>query len=76
MVELLARQGANPNARGDYLGWTPLHVAVQDKANAEVVKVLLASGADPTIADTRGETPYDLARAAGRADIAALLKRR
>ncbi|MEJ8857668.1 ankyrin repeat domain-containing protein [Variovorax robiniae] len=76
MVELLARQGANPNARGDYLGWTPLHVAVQDKASAEVVKVLLSSGADPAIADTRGETPYDLAKAAGRADIATLLKRR
>ncbi len=76
IVELLARQGANPNARGDYLGWTPLHVAVQGKSNAAVVKVLLASGADPAIADTRGETPYDLAKAAGRADIAALLKRR
>lgn len=76
MVQLLVRQGANPNARGDYLGWTPLHVAVQDKANAEVVKALLASGANPAIADTRGETPYDLAKAAGRADIAALLKRR
>jgi ankyrin repeat protein len=76
MVELLARQGADPNARGDYLGWTPLHVAVQDKADAEVVKALLASGANPAIADTRGETPHDLAKAAGRADIAALLKRR
>ncbi|WP_213956060.1 ankyrin repeat domain-containing protein [Variovorax sp. dw_954] len=76
IVELLARQGANPNARGDYLGWTPLHVAVQGKANAAVVKVLLARGANPAIADTRGETPYDLAKAAGRADIAALLKRR
>src|SRR5262245_14743353 len=47
--------GADPSA-GDDAGYTPLHVAIQQK-QAEVVQLLLENGADPNRADKHGNVP-------------------
>ena len=41
-------------------GYTLLHYAA-DAGNLEMVKALLARGADPTLKSKRGSTPYDMA---------------
>ncbi|MBX9624018.1 MAG: ankyrin repeat domain-containing protein [Gemmataceae bacterium] len=47
--------GANPN-QGDDAGYTPLHVAIQEK-RVEAVTLLLENGADPNRADNHGNVP-------------------
>jgi uncharacterized protein len=76
VLRLLLASGADPNQRGinDY---TPLHMAVAVR-NAFAVQILLDGGAN---ADVRTridecETPLEMAQAAGRADIAAMLERK
>ena len=76
ILRLLLASGADPNQRGinDY---TPLHMAVAER-NAFAVQILLDGGAN---ADVRTridecETPLEMAQAAGRADIAAMLERK
>jgi len=73
MLELLLRFGADPNQRG-INDWTPLHMAVAER-KAEAIPVLLAAGADPTLATSIDdyETPVEMAKQAGREDLAALL---
>jgi ankyrin repeat protein len=73
MLELLLRFGADPNQRG-INDWTPLHMAVAER-NAEAIPILLAAGADPTLATGIDdyETPVEMAKQAGRGDLAALL---
>ena len=76
IIRLLLARGADPNQRGinDY---TALHTAVAER-NALAVLRLLEGGADPDLR-TRiddGETPGELATAAGLIEIAALLARR
>ena len=51
MVELLIKNGADPNAT-DARVKTPLHLAVSAKS-IEVVKVLLQHHADPNITDDK-----------------------
>ena len=73
IIQLLLAFGADPNQRG-INDWTPLHMAVAER-NAEAIPILLAAGADPTLA-TRiddDETPVEMAKQAGREDLAALL---
>lgn len=76
IIRLLLARGADPNQRGiNY--YTALHTAVADR-NALAVLRLLEAGADPDLR-TRiddGETPGELATAAGLIEIAALLARR
>jgi ankyrin repeat protein len=43
-------------------GYTPLHSAIQS-GNAEVIRLLLAAGADINLRDGNGRTPLDLALA-------------
>lgn len=76
ILRLLLARGADPNQRGinDY---TPLHMAVAEH-NLRAIHILLDKGADPErrtrIDDC--ETPLEMATAAGRTDIAAVLARK
>ncbi|MBN8510521.1 MAG: ankyrin repeat domain-containing protein, partial [Burkholderiales bacterium] len=59
------------------LGWTALLEAVilgdGGAAHAEIVRLLLAHGADPLRADAQGVTPLAHARQRGQAQVAALI---
>ncbi|TIT78388.1 MAG: ankyrin repeat domain-containing protein, partial [Mesorhizobium sp.] len=44
---ILIEHGADPNMRG-VNDWTPLHYAVAQR-DAQAIRLLLASGADPTL---------------------------
>ena len=75
ILALLLDCGADPNQRGinDY---TPLHMAVA-AGNAIAVRILLEAGSNPELR-TRiddGETPLEMARAAGLTNIANFLER-
>ncbi|MCO4762964.1 MAG: ankyrin repeat domain-containing protein [Myxococcales bacterium] len=59
IIEGLLQRGANANTRSDD-GRTVLHAATQ-RGEVEVVRTLLAHGADPAAQDTQGATPLDLA---------------
>jgi ankyrin repeat protein len=76
VVRVLAAGGA-PLDHVNNLGWTALMEAVVlgdgGPDYVATVEVLLASGADPTIADRDGVTPLAHAKARGFAQIAALL---
>lgn len=74
IIDLLLAHGADPAQRGinDY---TALHMAVAE-ANVPAVRRLLAHGADPA-APTRidgGQTPIEMAEAAGLLVIAGLMR--
>jgi ankyrin repeat protein len=61
------------------LGWTALLEAVilgdGGPAHQEIVRMLLAAGADPAIADRDGVTPLEHARERGYTEMAAMLER-
>jgi ankyrin repeat protein len=56
----LVMLGADINAINPHTGWTPLHEAAA-ACSGDAIKKLLENGADPTIRDNAGETPYELA---------------
>jgi ankyrin repeat protein len=60
------------------LGWTALMEASMKKGrgpvHTEIVRLLLAAGADPNLPDHRGVTPLAHAEKAGNTEIAALLR--
>jgi uncharacterized protein len=73
ILSVLIRHGADLHRRG-INHWTPLHYAVS-RRDLEAIRLLLASGADPT-ARTRIDdcmTPLEEAEAAGMQDCALLL---
>ena len=76
VVRLLAAGGA-PLDHVNNLGWTALMEAVVlgdgGSDHVATVEVLLAAGADPTIADRDGVTPLAHAEARGYSEIVALL---
>ncbi|KAF9535358.1 ankyrin repeat-containing domain protein [Crepidotus variabilis] len=59
------------NAPDEY-GYAPLHLAC-DRGHVEVVKLLLAQGANKEVKDPDGLTPLELSQEAGRMDIAEIL---
>ena len=76
LVRLLTGRGATLDHTAKF-GLTALMLAVINN-HTEVVRLLVAAGADTTIAGTHpgfARAPADYARAAGRDDIAALLRR-
>jgi len=69
LVQMLIERGANPNqqtslrpavGRGGTRGTTPFMVAISS-GNVDLVKQLLARGADPRLATTEGQGPIILA---------------
>lgn len=72
LVEALLRHGARVNDQ-DRKRSTALHRAVAYGAR-EIVRLLLAEGANPGLADWQGVTPLDLARQRQLSDIELLLR--
>jgi ankyrin repeat protein len=71
IVEWLLDAGADPNAR-QQIDYTPLMGAAAN-ARLDMIDLLLARGADPSLTTTDGKTAADLAREHGHEDIAARL---
>jgi ankyrin repeat protein len=71
MVESLLRSGTNVNTR-DARGMTPL-MAAATLGDEEIVRLLLAKGADPSLRNAAGQTASDVAYGAGHADLATQL---
>jgi len=71
-VIVLLGMGANVDGVGRRTGRTALHEAAL-QGHAEIVRLLLDSGASTSVQDANRETPRDLAQRAGRADILVLL---
>lgn len=72
MAELLLRRGADVNA-AQQDGWTPLHQAA-DNDHADLVRLLLSHGADPSARAGKGQTALDMATAKGATAAAAILR--
>ena len=76
-VRLLLEAGADPNRYADDAASPSpvVYAAVRSGCSAELTDLLLAHGADPDSPGPDGRSPYALATAAGRADLAELLRR-
>jgi len=77
VARLLLEAGADPRRYDD--GNRPpspvVYDAVRSACRPELVDLLLAHGADPDAPDPDGRSPYALATAQGRTEVAALLRR-
>jgi len=73
VVKLLLERGAFVNAREKRNGLSSLSHAV-GRGDKELVAVLLAHGADPSLKAVDGRTALDRAEANGATEIVALLK--
>jgi len=54
-IKLLVERGADPNRQELEMGNTPLHYAISE-CNYDTINPLLKAGADPNLANKRGET--------------------
>ncbi|WP_161493781.1 ankyrin repeat domain-containing protein [Nitrosospira lacus] len=68
IMQTLLDAGADINAQ-EKGGSTALRMAAWDDTKAPIVKILLARGADPNLADNVGQTPLILASASRNIDI-------
>jgi ankyrin repeat protein len=76
-VRLFIKHGADVNVlleNGLFKGSRPLHFAIYRRRSLTVFRLLLGAGADPNLADTKGVTPYQLARKLGLNSVAKLLR--
>lgn len=71
-TQLLLDAGAAVNERQSG-GFTPLMAAAQN-GDADLLRLLLAHGADPSIRDDQGRSAADIALSAGHTEIAAQLQ--
>jgi ankyrin repeat protein len=76
-ARVLLEAGADPRRHRDDDGQpTPIvWAAVRADCRTDFLELLLTHQADPNTAGTDGRTPYQLATAAGRTDLAELLRR-
>ena len=58
-IEKLLEHKANPNLKNKLYQQTPLHIAVKNKNEIDIIKMLLKYGADTTIKDKYDSVPYD-----------------
>lgn len=76
MVRMLIDAGSDLDHVNN-LGWTALHEAIVlgdgGTAHSEIVRLLLAAGADPSLEDGDGTTPARLASARGYMEMEALI---
>ena len=54
--------------QSDFSGNTPLHVAAS-LGNAQLINLLVTTGADHTLMNLEGETPLDLAKLKGHNEV-------
>jgi ankyrin repeat protein len=73
LSRLLVEHGADVNAKQQE-DFTPLMEAAQN-GDLEIVNLLLASGADPQVVKSGGQTALDIAQAAGHQQIVDALRR-
>ncbi|XP_076235244.1 ARF GTPase-activating protein GIT1 isoform X1 [Calliopsis andreniformis] len=66
-LRLLA-QGANPNYFYKEKGTTPLHVAAR-AGQALQLELLIVNGGNPSVTDSNGQTPAEIAKMAGHIDL-------
>jgi ankyrin repeat protein len=71
-VKRLIDNGADVNARGDRIEWTPLRMAVQFN-NSKMIKLLIKKGADLEIQDSDSLTALHVAVQIGLTEVAKLL---
>ena len=67
------RGDAPVNGKESSTGMTPLHLAARRDAS-DVVRLLLAAGADPSLTNKSGQTPLTLAEANGKAEAVETLR--
>lgn len=72
-VERLLDAGADANEAGSEQGWTALNYAA-GRGDLAIVRLLLDRGADPAKVGLDRRTAYLIALAAGRVDVARLLR--
>lgn len=72
LIRYLVRQGSDVNHRNND-GETVVHLVVK-AVELDVLRLLIELGADPSIANTDGIRPIDIARSNGLTDIATLLQ--
>jgi len=73
-VRVLLAARAKANTETGFNGSTPLHDAVANVWPAEIIKLLLAAGADPNARNRNSETPLSIATAMNETEIVALLR--
>lgn len=71
LARLLLQKGAEANTQ-NLNSDTPLHVAIENSANIEIILLLLKYGAKPNTQNKNNETPLDLAVEQGKNDEIAL----
>ena len=62
-VKAALSAGADPGARDERIGGTPLHWAASNNANPSVIKALIEGGANPDARAEKGATPLHVAAA-------------
>lgn len=73
-VRWLLEHGADPNLASGPSGETALHIATRRGFDPEMLRLLLAHGADPASRRADGRTPWTLARRGGFDPLAAVLE--
>ncbi|WP_439182019.1 ankyrin repeat domain-containing protein [Carboxylicivirga taeanensis] len=72
-VETLIQAGANLNATDSEEQWTPVMMAASE-GQLDVVKLLVAHGADLSMVDVDGESSLDFAQSNGHQEVVAFIQ--